>query len=97
MSYRDLRSGDLVIRNYIASSNNTKFSLRYFLPQIINASDSDIIIAADTLSLPAFKNFIKRKFLDEYSAAECQNRNCYACRIKRRSLNNINNAVCDGI
>ena len=95
--YRDLRSGDLVIRNYVALSNITKFSLRYYLPLLINASDSDIITAANMLSLPAFKNFTKCKILDKYSAAECRTPNCYACRIKRRNFNNITHAVNDDI
>ena len=69
----------LTLAEKSAISEKTKNLLSYNLPKIINAMPTIVLDKALTHSFPSYQQYNKKFFIDNYSAEECVDSNCYSC------------------
>ena len=73
----DLRHRNILDTQYSNTPSGDK-CIRFYLPKIINNTDTNILEKNSTHSYYGFVFHIKRKTLDSYSS-ECNIQNCYIC------------------
>ena len=56
----------------------TKGSVQYFIPLAFNKCPSDILVKMNSVSLPAFTKYVKKKCIESYNQ-QCNDRHCFAC------------------
>ena len=70
--YRD------VPRSAIPVRSTTQNSVRFYIPNLIKATSSNIVDKISTHSYTGFSNYAKLQFINEYSET-CSVVNCYIC------------------
>ena len=72
--YKDVPRITLPVRN------STKFTIRFYIPALINEIPANIMEKIFTHSYSGFSKYTKLQFIDKYSEV-CTITNCYTCNL----------------